>query len=606
MAPTPDTHESPTSPGRPRPAPRGQGRLLLVVGLLGAALVAAAGASVAVLVGAETPALQSDPAWLEVKLAGALADAPGGEGLLADPADLPPLQTELVSAIRHAATDDEVKGLYLQIGGLDMGWASLQELRSAVQAFEAAGKPCIAWASAYTTREYYLATGCSRVELAPAGLFFVNGMSTTQMYFGETFKRYGVTANFEHVGDFKSAVEPYERTGPSEAAQQATDALLDSIYAQLLAGISEGRKIDGPAAQAVLDDPPMTPEDAKARGLVDALRYPDEVLAEVGGDDRTKLKAYLRARRSEWSSGLDEIAVIYAEGAIIDGSGGQDMFGGRYIGDRSLNKLIREAREDDDIKAVVLRVNSPGGSGSASDAIWRELQLTKQKKPVVVSMGDYAASGGYYISMGATRIYAEPGTLTGSIGVFGGKLNLAGLYGQLGVQLHTNKRGAFSDLLNPTSDFGDAGREKFRSFLGAFYTTFITKAAEGRGMSTEDLHAVAQGRVWTGEQALERKLIDELGGLDEAVAFAATEAGLEDYALTRMPERKGFFDALAEELANPDAGETALGGELVGPAALAGLPAEGRQAIGALLRLDRVAAAENGVMAILPGELQLR
>lgn len=600
----PENNEPPTDPGHRRapspskPPAAGSGRLLVVVGLLGVGLVAASAASVAVLVGAEAPNLSSEPAWLEVRVSGSLPDAPGGEGLLADPADLPPLQTELVSAIRAAATDDDIQGLYLKIGGLDMGWASLQELRDAVIAFEASGKPCVAWSGAYSTKEYYLATSCSRVELAPAGLFLVNGISTTQMYFGETFQKYGVSANFEHVGDFKSAVEPYQRTGPSEAAQQATDALLDGLYAQLVEGIAAGRKMEPEAARALLDDPPMTPDEALARGLVDALRYPDELDAETGGEDRRRLKPYLRGLRADWRKGGPEIAVIYAEGAIVDGDGGQDMFGGRYIGDGGLNKLIREAREDDDVKAVVLRVNSPGGSGSASDAIWRELELTRAQKPVVVSMGDYAASGGYYISMGATRIFAEPGTLTGSIGVFGGKLNMAGLYGQVGVKLHTNKRGAFSDLLSGTSDFDEPGRAKFRSFLGAFYDTFVSKAAEGRDMSREDLHAVAQGRVWTGSQALERSLIDELGGLDAAVAFAAKEAGLgEDYALLRLPQRRGFFEQLAEELSNPDAADAAL---------RAALPAESRAVLGALRRIERVSQAENGVLMIIPGELSVK
>lgn len=599
----PENTEPPTDPGisRPpspsKPPAEGSGRLLIVVSLLGVGLLAAAAASIAVLAGADTPSLNTEPAWLEVRVAGSLPDAPGGESMLADPADLPPLQTELVSALRAAATDDDVKGLYLKIGGLDMGWASIQELRDAIVAFEAAGKPCVAWSGAYTTKEYYLATACSRVELAPAGLFLVNGISTTQMYFGETFQKYGVSANFEHVGDFKSAVEPYQRTGPSEAAQQATDTLLDGLYGQLIAGIATGRKIDEAAARALLDDPPMTPEEAKARGLVDALRYSDEVDQETGGEDRRRLKPYLRSLRSDWAQGGPEIAVIYAQGAIVDGDGGQDMFGGQYIGDGSLNKLIREAREDDDVKAIVLRVNSPGGSGSASDAIWRELALTREKKPVVVSMGDYAASGGYYISMGANRIFAEPGTLTGSIGVFGGKLNMAGLYGQVGVKLHTNKRGAYSDLLSGTSDFDEPGRAKFRSFLGAFYDTFVTKAAEGRDMSKEDLHAVAQGRVWTGSQALERKLVDELGGLDAAVAFAAEEAGVaEGYALRRMPERRGFFEQLAEQLGNPDAGDAAL---------RAALPSESLELLGALRRIERVTEAENGVLMMLPGELSV-
>jgi protease-4 len=327
--------------------------------------------------------------------------------------------------------------------------------------------------------------------------------------------------------------------------------------------------------------------------MIDKLAYADQIREETGGEDRKKFKSYLRKRRSDWSSGSDEIAVIYAEGTIIDGNGGSDFFGGRYIGDRTLSKQLREAREDEDIKAVVLRVDSPGGSGSASDAIWREVALTREKKPVVVSMADYAASGGYYISMGATRIFAEPGTLTGSIGVFGGKLNLAGVYNQFGVVLHSNNRGEFADLLSETSNFDDSDRTKFRSFLTGFYDLFITKAAEGRGMEKDALHQVAQGRVWTGAQALERGLVDELGGLDAALAFAAKEANLSEYAIVRVPERRGFFDQLAEELNNPDAKDARM--------MLPGLA----ENLAPVVALERVLGEGNGVALLMPPGLRV-
>jgi protease-4 len=253
---------------------------------------------------------------------------------------------------------------------------------------------------------------------------------------------------------------------------------------------------------------------------------------------------------------------------------------------------------------VVLRVNSPGGSGSASDAIWNAVRLTKAEKPVVVSMGDYAASGGYYISMGADRIYAQPGTLTGSIGVFGGKMNLAGLYAQVGVQLHTTQRGAYANLLSSTSDFTDAERAKFRTFLETFYDIFVEKAAEGRDMTRDELHAVAQGRVWTGAQALERGLVDELGGLDAAVAHAASlarERGAEadaEVRIVRFPERKGFVDQLIEEL-------TGESQDAAARAAVASLPLPAaRDTLAALSRLERVLA--DPAAALLPGDLTIQ
>jgi len=271
--------------------------------------------------------------------------------------------------------------------------------------------------------------------------------------------------------------------------------------------------------------------------------------------------------------------------------------GGQRVGSRSLNKLLKEVREDDDIVAVVLRVNSPGGSGMASDTIWREVGRTQDTKPVVVSMGDLAASGGYYISMGADRIIAQPGTITGSIGVLGGKLNVSGLYEQLGLSLHHYERGARADMLSSTEDFDPQDRAKFRTLLEGFYQTFVEKAAQGRGMSFADLEAVAQGRVWTGEQALARGLVDQLGGLDVAVSTAAQLAGISGkVTIERYPERLGFVDQLVKELRDPEA---------VLPTAHA-LPSAAplRSIMQAALVLDEV-LSDDGVAAILPGHLSI-
>ncbi len=280
-----------------------------------------------------------------------------------------------------------------------------------------------------------------------------------------------------------------------------------------------------------------------------------------------------------------------------DGESVDDMFGGKYIGHKTFGAQMKKAREDDEVVAVVVRVNSPGGSGSASDAMWREVALTKEKKPVIISMSDYAASGGYYMSMGASHIFAEPGTLTGSIGVFGGKMNLSGLYGQIGVTMHTSQRGPYANLRSSTSDFTEPERAKFRRFLETFYTTFVTKAAEGRGKTYDELHAVAQGRVWTGEQALERGLIDELGGLDDAIVKAAELAKVSpaETAIVRIPERKPFFDQLLEDLSKTP--EAAIDPRLMAP--------EAQAAMQHLMALD-AAMGSSGVVATLPGAYDLR
>lgn len=579
----------------PRKRSRSGTRLLLWLAAIGLLLVVATTVVLVLILGDPPKMLASDEGrTLHFRLSPALADSPGSEGLLMDPLDFPPLTSEVTAALRHAATDPEIEGLFFEVGSSGLGWAQTQELRQAIEAFQAAGKPCVAWAESLGNKEYYLASACEELHLAPAGLTLVNGLSLTQLYYGDAFEKYGVSAQFEHVGDFKSAVEPYERSGPSEAAQAATNGLLDSLYGQLVAGIAEGRGWDLERARAAVDDPPITPQQALDAGLVDALTYRDELVDDRFEDQLSTMSKYLRERRTAWRKGEGKVAIIYAEGAIVPGTSAQDLFGSRYVGDRTVQKQLKQAREDDEIDAVVLRVNSPGGSGSASDAIWRAVELTKAEKPVVVSMGDYAASGGYYISMGADRIFAEPGTLTGSIGVFGGKINPSAALEEVGLDFHTYQRGTHATLFSGTHDFDEAGRAKFRQFLSSFYDTFVEKAAAGRDMSREDLHAVAQGRVWTGEQALEHGLVDELGSLDDAVAAAAELAELEGApAIVRLPERKGFFDLLLEDMAEPEEAR-----------ALLAIPGVG-EVLPELVLLDRVLAG-GGVAALSPLRLELR
>ena len=609
-----------------------QTRLLLIVALLGGLILVAGTVALVLLFQSDLPSLDSKPRWLKARIAGQLVESPGSDALLVDPLDLPPLTTELTASLRAAAVDDEIEGIYIELGPIGGGWAAVQEIRSALVAVREADKPCVVWADTLTTKEFVLASPCT-IHLAPAGLIFVEGLTTTRMYYAETFERYGVSANFAHVGDFKSAVEPYERTGPSEAAQAANDALLDSIFTQMINTIAEGRGVEPSVARGWLNDPPMTPSSALDAGMIDHLSYADEArkgLLDLGGSNTTaedgttttgtddgatasdaadgdkdepdfrSLADYLRSLRQEWQQGSDTVAVIYAEGAIVSGKSQQDMFGSRYIGDRTVVSQLKKVRKDDSVKAVVLRINSPGGSGSASDSMWREIIRTQEVKPVIVSMGDYAASGGYYMSMSADRIFASPGTITGSIGVFGGKLNFAGVYESFGVHLHTDQRGRYAALLSPMKDFDDEERAKFQSFLSGFYEVFTTKAAEGRGMALEDLEAVAQGRVWTGEQALAHGLVDELGGLGAAIAYAASTAELDTYAIERFPERKTFMDQLLEELTNsaPDADA-----QMAAAVRSASLPGS-VDGWAALIRLQRI-LDDGGAAMLLPGDLSL-
>jgi protease IV len=573
-------------------------RLLLWTTAIGLLILAATTVAVFMLTDAGPPSFDEEPEWLHVKMSGQMAESPGADGLLVDPLDMPPLTTELSAAIRHAATDDEISGLFIEIYPLAMGWAATQEIRDAIDVFVESGKPCRAWADALMNKEYYLASACTRLEAAPTGIILVNGLSITRSYYKETLEKVGVTPNFEHVGDFKSAVEPYERTGPSESAAEASGAMLDSLYGQLVQGMADGRDVEYAVAAGWVNDPPVSVETAVETGMLDGVLYRDQILDDLDADTR-KLSSYLRDLRQTWASRGDRVAVIYVEGAIISGTSSSDLFGSQYVGDRTVRKQLEKVRDDESVKVVVLRVNSPGGSGQASDAIWREVERLREDKPVVVSMGDYAASGGYYISMGADRIFAEPGTITGSIGVFGGKMNLSGAYEKVGVHLYTEQRGDYANLFSSTSDFADNERAKYKDFLQSFYDTFVNKAAEGRGTDYDVIHEVAQGRVWTGQQALERGLVDELGGLDAAIAHAAELGGLENSdRVLRIPERKGFIDAMLEELTNPEDGGSA---DARAVAAMEAIPADIRAALSEVSILEKVVGPSGGAIALLPG-----
>ena len=504
---------------------------------------------ISLLFSSEIPSLSEEPEWLYLDLRVPLTATPRSAGILDNPSDLPPLTTDMAHLIRSAGNDDSILGIRAELGGLGLGWAQVQELRNSLLDYRESGKECKVWGEAFSNKEYYLASACNEVSMPPAGVFLVTGMAMTITYYADLFTELDVQPNFAHVGDFKSAVEPYERTGPSESASKATNALLDSIYDEFIEGLATGRSLQPKAMRAILDNPPITPEGALEMGLVDSLQYRDQFLMKDQEDVSFRSwRTFWEAQKPLYEDSENQIAVIYAEGAIMGGSSGSSMFGAKTIGDKSMHRYFQEAI-DQDVKAVVLRISSPGGSGSASDAIWRDVQRVKALGiPVIISMGDYAASGGYYIAMAGDYIFAQPTTITGSIGVFGGKFNLSGLYKKLGMDLHTYKRGEFSTLFSSSSNFTEDERSKYQEFLNGFYTIFITKAAEGRNLSVAQIHEVAQGRVWTGNQALEHKLIDEIGGLNDAMIKAAELAGLEDYSTLQIPQTKSFFEELLEEM----------------------------------------------------------
>jgi protease-4 len=529
---------------------------------------------------------------------------------------------EIDLALRHAASDDAIEHLLILPGSLPVGYAKIQELRDSIQRFKSdSGKPVTCWMEAVSNKEYYLATACDQIYMAPEGFFLVNGLHLSVTFFKGTLDKLGIEAEFARAGKYKSAIEPMISTEMSPAFREMMEALATSLYDDFVEAISQSRGLSDAEVRALIDDPPLTASGAARAGLIDGLLYEDQLEKHLAGGvvrprssarydnswmhdgpavhigtrheevhieaddvqavaipsedegeakavavdatdlgeaedipsgdgdllllDEVKLSDYLADHPSRAGS-KPRIAIIFCEGTIVSGkseSGGG--MGGTRMGSDTIAAAIAEVREDERVLAVVLRVNSPGGSGLASDIIWRELELTRAVKPVIVSMSDYAASGGYYISMNADAIVAQPGTLTGSIGVYAGKYNIAGLYEKLGLRSESIDRGEFSDLFALNQPLGEDGRAKLSEFIDEFYGGFITKAAAGRGVTPGAIHAVAQGRVWTGRQAYELGLVDELGSLRTAIAIAKEKASIEgDVSLLLRPRRPTFLQEL--------------------------------------------------------------
>jgi protease-4 len=559
--------------------------------------------------------------FLHVKLDAGLSDAPQAPGLFDDPAKASPTLNELTESIHRAATDPRITGLYLEFDGPSGGWATWQELREAVAAFQATGKPCVAYAgSVLDNGTYYVASACKTVAMAPAAVLVVTGLSIEVTYYKDMLTWLGVEAEFQHVGDFKSAIEPFERAGPSAPAAEAYELLLEGLWQQMLTGIAAGRGVTVDQARTFVEQPTLTPAVARERGMIDALAWPDAMRARVhlvGAQDwaeqlaapvsetdmkkvtthLTPVREYVKDVRAAREGSGPKVALLYAEGSIVSGEGGGGLFGDDgNLTDHEYVRWMRKVRADDRVKAVVVRVNSPGGSALASSIMWRENAATRAAgKPVVVSMGDYAASGGYLISANADWIVAEPGTLTGSIGVFGGKFDISGAFGKLGITTHQFQRGPMSDLFSLTHGFDDSERAVFQEYLEDFYGQFLDIVSTGRKLDRDAVHAVAQGRVWTGEQALERGLVDQLGTVRDAAAKAAQLAGLAEHELLVVPARQTFFEQILEQM-EPSDDVSALLPEV------RALPPRVRADLATIEALSR----EGGAAAWLPGAPTVR
>jgi protease-4 len=466
-----------------------------------------------------------------------------------------------VDNLHKAKRDSRIKTVLLMPAGLQLPyWGKVQELRDAVLDFRKSGKRVVAFLEYGGDREYYLASAADKVYLLPSSPLDLSGVASYEIFLRGAFDKIGAYPDFLHIGDYKSASNQLTEKGFTPAHREMTESLNRDMYEQLVRGIAQSRKKTEADVRAILDQGPFVPEAALKAGLVDELAYEDELpdhdpTIAIEDDDRIDGRNYQRiAASSVGFRPRSRIAVLYAVGTIASGKSTFDPVNGTILGSDTLIEQIRDARDDRSIKAIVLRVDSPGGSSVASDVIWRELMVTRDdeaERPLIASMSDLAASGGYYIAMAADSIVAQPGTITGSIGVFGGKIAVGGALNKIGVNTETIVSGPNASINSPFAPFTPPQRVKLQEIMQAIYDDFVGKAAESRKTTPDKIDAVAQGRVWTGQQARERGLVDALGGLDTAVAIAKEKAKIpadEDVELVVFTGRRTFYEALSEQI----------------------------------------------------------
>lgn len=565
----------------------------LVLFVFGAVLLFVVFIGVMAAIG-EKPATVPDGAYLVFDLSADIADAPAQfdsaalRALFAEEDGPQLLQLRNVTRALHAAVeDDRIAGVVLhgsfQPSGYGTAFASLREVRDALQQIRDAGKPVIAHMEAPDTRDFYIASVATELALDPFGIVAVPGLAAQPMFFAGALERFGIGVQVTRVGKYKSAVEPFTRTNLSEENREQLTSLLGDVWTEIRDAIAQSRGIERDRFQELVDSGEVfRPEDALRHKLVDRLAYRDEIVSELkqatgsGGGRGTfkqvSLPTYIR-QLGLATAGPEEspktfgdvkgrVAIVYAEGPIVDGQGRIGEVGGETYA-----RELRRLRADPNVKAIVLRVNSPGGSATASEHIQRELRLAGETKPVVVSMGGYAASGGYWISAYSDRIYAEPSTITGSIGVFGVLFNIQELGADLGLTWDTVKTGRFADLGTIARPQTPEEMAVIQGMVDWIYDQFIMKVAEARALPRERVEEIAQGRVWSGLAAKELGLVDEIGGLADAVAYAAERAGLgSDFQVTEFPRRKDLAQVIAEamERVQPAASQNAVVKDVLG------------------------------------------
>jgi len=505
-----------------------------------------------------------------------------------------PTVRDLWTSLRQAAKDQRIKAVILQPHGVAAGWAKLQEVRREIADFKKSGKPVYAYLQSPGSREYYLASVADKVYLSPDDMVNVKGFLLEEMYFKNTLDKVGVQIEVDHIGKFKDAGDSLTKTGMSPETREVLNQVLDQIYNDFCSTIGQSRHKTADEVKGLVDVGPFLAAQAKASGLVDELGYEDLVYTDLkqktGVKDLSKvgIKTYFRAVPGKG----DRIAVLVGEGEIVRGDPQEGFGGASIISSGGFARIVRQVRNDSSIKGVIVRVNSPGGDSVASDEILHELKLLSAAKPLAISMSDYAASGGYFISMTGDPVVSYPNTLTGSIGVLYIRPNLRGLLDKLGIQEDQISRGKLAGLDDTSTPLSDAGRQKLHESIEATYKSFVGKVAAARKKTYDQIDPLGQGRVWMGAQAKQNGLVDQLGGLDEAVDIVRKKAGLSAAGETNLvmyPPRRSLLEILSN--ATPETWEEAAAESKI-RALVPGLPSR--------------ALMTGGMLRMLPYSLSVR
>jgi protease-4 len=520
--------------------------------------------------------------------------------------------TGLVMQFKKAKADNRIKAILLDINMSGVGWGKAEELRDAIIDFRSSGKPVYAYIEFGLNKEYYIATACDKIVVPPPGELFINGLAADVMFFRGSLDKLGIYPDIFQIGKYKSVGNTFTQKEMTDAHREYVNSLLDDLFNRYVETIAQTRHKTADEVRALIDNAPYDAFQAKDAGLIDEALYKDELLKQLKSQLGYKeTDTFVPVRATDYrdvspeSLGLNKgerIAVIYATGDINSGRSENSPSGDQSIGSDTVAKALDDAAADKTIKAIVLRVDSPGGSGLASDIIWRAVEAANQKKPVVVSMSDVAASGGYYISASARKIIAQPSTITGSIGVVAGKPVVRGFYDWLGISNEYVLRGKTAGMFRETEKFTDEERVKFEEWIKTtYYRDFVPKVAKGRNKDSEYIDSIAQGRVWTGGQAKDRGLVDEFGGLDKAIEVAKQLANIPaDKGVERviLPYPTTFLQQL---FSGGDNSNTQVEQQR---AVFAALPEDARRALRFMALMDRMKNGET--MLVMPFDLRIK